>query len=169
VTRIPRLGAVGLCVVVAVALSGCDDERRMPVPVPSDTPTALPDVTGGDTDEQIDPRCVEQYGGKAGLVYEGDIRQRPVGFPTAPEFAVLCWIETLSPTHQAGHYATSYYTPYDKVLDYYESTAEHTGRADSTMGELLTGVFDTASFYVVAEGTSRYAIHWAYDGYYADS
>jgi len=162
-------GAAALALVAAVALSGCGDEsaKRMPVPDPSDTPTALPEPTGGEAEPQVDPRCVEQYGGKAGLVYEGDIRQRPDGFPTAPEFGVLCWIETFSSTHQAGHYATSYYTPYDHVLDYYERslTAGASGRADSTDGELLTGVFGEHSFYVVQNGTG-YSIHWAWDGYY---
>jgi hypothetical protein len=168
-----RIGAASLALVAAVALSACGDEeqgKRMPVPVPSDTPTALPDVPGGDAEPQVDPRCVEQYGAKAGLVYEGDIRMRPDGWPTPAEFAVLCWIETISTTEQAGHYATSYYTPYDTVLRFYEGalTAGAHGRADSTDGELLTGVLGDASFYIVETGTSRYAIHWAIDGEYLD-
>jgi len=163
------LGTAALAVVAALTLSGCDDDDR-PMPVPKGTPSATPDTAQTDAPEAVDPRCVEQYGPKAGLVFEGDIRVRPDGWPTPPEFAVLCWIETLAPTEQAGHYATTYYTPYDKVLDYYEGsfTTGHHGRPDSTDGELLTGVFGDVSYYIVADGTSRYAIHWAIDGYYSE-
>lgn len=165
---LPRFAGVGLLVVVAAALSACGDAE--PMPIPTSTPSATSDPVQADPPPEIDPRCVEEYGAKAGFVYEGDIRMRPDGWPTPAEFAVLCWIETISTTEQAGHYATSYYTPYYTVLRFYEGalTAGVHGRADSTDGELLTGVLGDASFYIVETGTSRYAIHWAIDGEYLD-
>ncbi len=111
-----------------------------------------------------------EYGARAGIVHEGDIRMRPDGWPAPADFGVLCLVETISEAEQVGHYATSYYTPYDWVLDYYERalTGGAHGRGDSTDGELLTGVLGDASFYIVETGTSRYAIHWAIDGDYQD-
>ena len=161
-----RIAAAVIALVAAAALSGCGDE--VPMPVPSVTPSATSDTAQREAEPQVDPRCVKEYGARAGLVYEGDIRVRPDGWPVAGEFAVLCFIETVSPAEQVGHYATTYYTPYDWVLDYYERslTAGAHGRADSTDGELLTGVLGKASFYIVETGTSRYAIHWAIDGDY---
>lgn len=153
-------------VVAAASLWGCGD--ALPMPAPSATPSVTPDTTQGDPAAQLDPRCVEEYGAKAGFVFEGDIRFRPDGWPIAADFAVLCWIETVSTTEQVGHYATSYYTPYDRVLRHYEgalSGGAH-ARVDSTDGELLTGVLGDASFYIASTGTSRYAIHWAIDGEY---
>lgn len=161
-----RFTGIGLLVVAAAALSGCGDAE--PMPIPTATPSATPDTAQGEPPPEVDPRCVKEYGAKAGFVYEGDIRMRPDGWPTPAEFAVLCWIETVSTTEQVGHYATSYYTPYGTVLRFYEGalTAGVHGRADSTDGELLTGVLGDASFYIVETGTSRYAIHWAIDGEY---
>ncbi len=163
-----RLAAAAVSLVAAAVLTGCGDEEPMPVPTP--TPSATSDTALREAPPEVDPRCVKEYGARAGFVYEGDIRTRPDGFPTVADFAVLCFIETLSPSEQAGHYATTYYTPYDWVLDYYEKsiTGGAHGRADSTDGLLLTGVVGDASFYIVETGTSRYAIHWAIDGDYRE-
>ncbi len=162
---IRRAAAAAGVLVVAAALAGCDDER-LPLPVPSDTPTALPDVHGTPTPEAIDPRCIEQYGDHAQLVFEGEIRVRPDGWPAPADFAVLCRVVTHSDTEQTGHYALSYYTSFDTVVRHYESTFQggHHGMAPTDDGEILTGVLPPASYYIESTGTGTYAIHWAIDG-----
>jgi len=162
--RIPALGAS--CVAAAVALSGCGDDRAMPVP--AGTPTPTPDTAQTEPPEQIDPRCLASYPDDAVLIYEGVIEVRPFGFPSAPDFAVLCWVQIESPVEQIGYYAMTNYTSFDKVLWYYEHAfpgGQH-GRAATADGEILTGVFGESSYFINTDGTNRYYIDWAIDGQY---
>ena len=155
-----------LGLVAAVALSGCGDERAMPVPAP--TPSATPDTAQTDPPEQSDPRCLASSPDDAVLIYEGVIEVRPDGWPLPPDFAVLCWVQIESPVEQIGYYAMTHFTSFDKVLWYYEHAfqgGQH-GRADTADGEILTGVLGDASYFIQSDGTNRYLIDWAIDGEY---
>lgn len=166
---IGRAFGVAISLVAAAALCGCGDER-LAVPVPSDSPTALPDANGTTAPDTIDPRCIAEYGDTAELVHEGDIRSRPVSWPTPAAFAVLCLVETHSDTEQTGHYALTYFTSFAVVTRHYESAfpAGAHGYATTDEGEVLTGVLAPSSYYIESTGTGRYAIHWAIDGEWRD-
>lgn len=164
-----RLGAVVAGLVVAVALSGCDDKAPMPVPRSTSSPTVAPDAPQADEPpEQIDPRCLEVYPDDAVLAYEGYIEVRPLSWPAPPTSAVLCWFEVVSDVEAIAYYATSYYTPFTWIMRHYERAfpAGQHGRMPTDEGDILTGVLGDASYYIQSTGTSSYFINWAIDGQY---
>ncbi|MBN9140796.1 MAG: hypothetical protein J0H23_08215 [Micrococcales bacterium] len=161
-----RALAASAVLAVALALSGCDDEQRMPVP--AGTPSPTPDSAQTEGPEQIDPRCLEVYPDDAVLAYEGYIAVRPLSWPAPPEFAALCWFEVVSEVEAIAYYATTYYTPFTWVMRHYERAfpAGQHGRAPTADGDILTGVLGDASYYIQSTGTSSYLINWALDGQY---
>jgi len=162
------LGVAALAVAAALTLSGCDDDDR-PMPVPTGTPSPTPDAPAPtEAAEQVDPRCLEVYPDDAVLAYEGYIDVRPFGWPAPPASAALCWFEVVSEVEAIAYYATTYYTPFTHIMRHYERAfpgGQH-GRAPTDEGDILTGVFDDASYYIQSTGTRSYLIDWAIDGQY---
>ena len=132
-----------------------------PVPGPSTSTTALPDI--------IDTRCADAFGVPSS-VPESQHRARPQLWPATPPFAVLCRLDPVSVDEEVGYYATSPGASFDEVTAYYEGafTDGQHGHAPTEGGTILTGVIGDASYYVERLSLGAYVIVWAIDGNYSD-
>lgn len=157
---------LGLAVVSLALLAGCSTAPSAPF---RDGPGQPDPVADG-----IDPRCFESYPELPATepLLESELLIRPADWPTAPDFAVLCW-SVVDGNQETAYYATDPGITADDVFSHYEERFGDKNihdRVEADTGILLTGVYPPEHSYYLEHDPAwdAFTTTWSIDGDYAD-